>query len=345
MMCSLRVHRGSPVRVAAHRQRPDVSSSVEGVRIPLSPPIRARQSFRHEALLWNDAAEYRDVLVSFITDGLEADEPVMVATIAEHEDWLRDGLGSSAEDVRFIDMAELGRNPARVIPAWQTFLDRAGRGRPVRGIGEPIWPGRRDVEIVESQLHEALLNLAVDPETPFWLVCPYDVTGLGPSVVAEAARSHPALLQTDGYHGSGGYGGRAHIDLMFGGEFEDLNGPAVLATYDRATVGCLYDFVATHAGTAGLTDDRSAELAAAAQRLAAGSLHRGAASGRIIVRDQPDAVICELVDDVTIGDPLVGRRTPLAADVDGLWFVNQNSDLVRLRSNSAGTTVRIYAWK
>ena len=313
--------------------------------IPLTAPTRARQSFRHEALLWNDADEYRDVLVSFIADGLEADEPVMVATIAEHEDWLRDGLGSAAQDVTFVDMGELGRNPARIIPAWQTFLDSAGRGRPVRGMGEPIWPGRRQVEVAEGQLHEALLNLAVDPETPFWLVCPYDVAGLGPGVVDEAARSHPALLQNDGYRGSGRYGGRAHIDLMFGGEFEDLNGPAVLATYDRATVGRLYEFVAAHAGIAGLPQDRSADLAAASQRLAAGSLHRGAASGRVIVRDQSDAVICELVDDVTIGDPLVGRRTPLAADVDGLWFVNQNSDLVRLRSNAAGTTVRIYAWK
>ena len=285
------------------------------------------------------------MLVPFVVDGLEAGEPVMVATIAEHEDWLRDGLGTAADEVRFVDMGELGRNPARIIPAWQKFLDGAGAGRPVRGVGEPIWPGRRDVEVAESQFHEALLNLAVDPETPFWLVCPYDVAGLGPRVVDEAARSHPALLQTDGYRGSGRYGGRAHIDLMFGAEFEDLRGPSALATYDRASVGRLYDFVATHAGVAGLTEVRSADLAAASQRLAAGSLHRGAASGRIIVRDEPDAVVCEVVDDVTIGDPLVGRRAPLAADADGLWFVNQNSDLVRLRSNAAGTTVRVYAWK
>ena len=47
-------------------------------------------------------------------------------------------------------------------------------GRPVRGIGEPIWPGRRPEELLECQLHEALLNVAVDPEVPFWLICPYD---------------------------------------------------------------------------------------------------------------------------------------------------------------------------
>ena len=56
-------------------------------------------------------------------------------------------------------------DPARLIPAWQWFLDtRSSPCRPVRGIGEPIWPGRRSEEILESQLHEALLNIAVDPD-------------------------------------------------------------------------------------------------------------------------------------------------------------------------------------
>ena len=39
---------------------------------------------------------------------------------------------------------ELGANPARIIPAWQEFVaEHAAPGRRVRGIGEPIWAGRR----------------------------------------------------------------------------------------------------------------------------------------------------------------------------------------------------------
>lgn len=85
-------------------------------------------------------------------------------------------------------MHELGRNPARIIPAWQRFVDGAG-GRPVRGIGEPIWPGRRAEELLECRLHGALLNVAVDPGLPFWLRCPYDTRQLSPGVVEEAFRS------------------------------------------------------------------------------------------------------------------------------------------------------------
>jgi hypothetical protein len=55
---------------------------------------------------------------AFITDGLEAGEPVMVAVSAQHTKWLRDALDGQA-DVEFVDIEQLGRNPAQIIPAWQ----------------------------------------------------------------------------------------------------------------------------------------------------------------------------------------------------------------------------------
>jgi hypothetical protein len=56
-------------------------------------------------------------MVPFIRDGLEAGEPVMVAVSALHTKWLRDALDGQAE-VEFVDIEELGRNPAQIIPAW-----------------------------------------------------------------------------------------------------------------------------------------------------------------------------------------------------------------------------------
>ncbi|HJQ86053.1 MAG TPA: MEDS domain-containing protein [Propionibacteriaceae bacterium] len=115
-------------------------------------PARWQQSYRHEAFLWHDASDFTAGIVPFIRDGLEAGEPVMVAVSALHMKWLWDALDGQA-DVEFVDMEELGRNPSQIIPAWQQFLNtRSGRFRPVRGIGEPIWPGRRPEELVECQL-------------------------------------------------------------------------------------------------------------------------------------------------------------------------------------------------
>ena len=42
-------------------------------------------------------------MVPFITDGLEAGEPVMVAVSAQHTKWLRDALDGQAE-AEFVDM-------------------------------------------------------------------------------------------------------------------------------------------------------------------------------------------------------------------------------------------------
>jgi hypothetical protein len=67
----------------------------------------------------------------------------------------------------------------------------------------------------------------------------------------------------------------------------------------------------------------------------------------VVVRlwNQPDGLVCELVDRTVIDDVLVGRRAPLGDEDDALWSANQTCDLVQLRSGAAGTTVRITAYR
>jgi MEDS: MEthanogen/methylotroph, DcmR Sensory domain len=79
-------------------------------------PARSQQSYRHEAFLWHDASDFTAGIVPFIRDGLEAGEPVMVAVSALHTKWLREAVDGPA-DVEFVDIEELGRNPAQIIPA------------------------------------------------------------------------------------------------------------------------------------------------------------------------------------------------------------------------------------
>ena len=177
----------------------------------------ATDAFRHEAVFYAGPEAFLDRVAPFVEEGLDQGEPVMVAVIRPHATWLQNSLGASSGKVKFVDMARLGHNPARIIPGWQQFLAaHAADGRPVRGIGEPIWSGRRPEELIECQLHEALLNVAVDPSTPFWLVCPYAVRGLDDAVIAEAYRSHPAVIQGDQYQGNMHYAGRSHVDWIFG---------------------------------------------------------------------------------------------------------------------------------
>jgi hypothetical protein len=314
--------------------------------MPQAAPPRSQQSYRHEAFMWRDADDYASVLTPFVEDGLAAGEAVMVAVVRRHANWLRECLGPQARKVKFVDMAKLGRNPARIIPAWQKFVDQhSGYGRPVRGIGEPIWAGRRPEEILECQLDEALLNLAVDPKIPLWLICPYDVRGLDPSVIKEAHRSHPAVMEGDRYHGNSQYGGRAHVEAMFSAELPDLGAEPGEYPFTSDSVDRVFNIVTLEAYGAGLWSDKVTDLAATTRRLASCSLRRGAAQATLRIWDLSYALICEVSDDTMIDDVLAGRRAIVSTDRDGLSSANRKCDLVQLRSTDSGTTVRLHMWK
>jgi hypothetical protein len=92
--------------------------------------------------MWRDADDYASVLTPFVEDGLAAGETVMVAVRATPCQLVARKPWHQARKVKFVDMAKLGRNPARIIPAWQKFVDQhSGYGRPVRGLGAYLgWP-------------------------------------------------------------------------------------------------------------------------------------------------------------------------------------------------------------
>src|SRR4051794_10709141 len=229
-------------------------------------PPRSRQSYRHEAFLWSSSADFAHGLVPFIQDGIDAGEPVMVALVPEHSACVRDGLDThQASHVQFVDMAKLGRNPSQIVPAWQDFLtSHSGYGRPARGIGEPIWAGRRAEEVLECQLHEALLNVAVDPEIPFWLVCPYDLESLSDTAIAEAHRSHPVIIRQDSYYGSPSYEGWAHADVMFHAELPPMPGQPVEFIFTAGQVDDVFALLAREGVRAGLWSNQLVDLATAA---------------------------------------------------------------------------------
>ena len=309
-------------------------------------PLRSRQGYRHEAFLWRDPADFTASMVSFIQEGLEGGEPVMVALTPQHTRLLRDALnGSAADRVQFVDIARLGNNPARILPAWQRFVhEHAKPLRPVRGISEPIRPGQHPEELLECQLHEALLNVAIDPDLPLWLICPYDADTLNPAVVEEAQRSHPVIAEAGTHRGSAHYAGRAHVDALFAAELAPPMGPYREALITPETLDRLPAYVKLEMYVAGLPVDRAGQIAIAVKRLARDSLRRGSPSAIIRIWIDPDALICEVTDNKPVTDPLLGRAVP-TDEHEGLWEANQVCDLVQLRSTSTRTIVRIISWK
>ena len=161
---------------------------------------------RHLALFYQGRGEYLSVLGGFVRAGRARGEAVLVAVPRRKAQLVRRELGDDSAQVTLVDMAELGRNPARIIPA---VLAYAGRhpGQHVCFIGEPIWPGRTAAELQEATRHEALINLAFR-DSPVTFVCPYDRTRLPRSVIADAASTHPGVIRGGGRRPAPGTWGR-----------------------------------------------------------------------------------------------------------------------------------------
>ena len=309
--------------------------------------FEAHSSYRHEAMLWRGDDEFLAGTVPFISEGLGAGQPVMVAVIAPRIELLRATMGTDADRVGFVDMAVFGRNPARIIPVWRQFVaEHAADNQPVRGIGEPIWSGRRPAEVIECQLHEALLNVAVEPHTPLWLLCPYDVQALSPDVITEAQRSHPVLVEDQNHRSSTLYGGPHHVGTMFEADLPTVEVAASHRTFGRDDLSAVREDVKTQAHGAGLSPARSADLALAVHEVAANSLKHGSGERVLRIWIERDSLVCEVHDDGRITDPMIGRTAPARDDEKGrgLWMANQLSDLVQVRSGHAGTTIRIHSW-
>ena len=151
-----------------------------------------RPGFRHEAVFYGGEDEFLAATAPFVKDAIAADEPILVAVSARKIGLLEGVLNGDGAKVRFVDMDNLGHNPARILGGWSDFVaEHAGNAQPLRGIGEPIWPGRSSAEIVECERHEWLLNLAFDDGRPWWLMCPYDAANLEPEVIEAARLTHP----------------------------------------------------------------------------------------------------------------------------------------------------------
>ena len=281
-------------------------------------------------------------VVPFVREGVARHEPVLVALLPDRLTAVADALGEDAIRVDFVDMGELGANPACILPEWRRFLEDTGDG-PVRGVGEPAWATRRLPELEEVALHEALLNLAFDYGRAWQLLCPYDVTTMPQHVIAEVSRTHPAC-RGDGP--AGAYDGPGEARRRFTAGLPAAPGDVERLDFGHDDLAGLRGVVRRLAEQARVPHAKVDDLVLAAHELAANSVVHGGGAG--VLRSWVDggAFVVEVSDAGVIDDPLVGRDLllELAENGRGIWMANQLCDLVQVRSGTVGTVVRIHAW-
>ncbi|MEU5993407.1 sensor histidine kinase [Spirillospora sp. NPDC047418] len=308
---------------------------------PGAPGVAPRGPFLHPALFYRDDEEYLAGTVPFVRAGRAAGEPVAVAVPGRRLGLLRDALGATAGEVTWLDMAEAGRNPGRIIPGvLRDFADRHTGGR-VRIIGEPVWPGRTAAEYPACAQHEALINLAFAGRGVS-ILCPYDESGLDPVALADARATHPTVIDRRGERASAEYAPHRVI-RAYNRPLPEPRG-AVTMRFDLDALPRLREFACRWASALGLGADAAGDMELAVSELAANSCLHGGGAGTARFWSEDGRAVCEVSDAGTITDPLAGRRP---ADMSphggrGILLVHHLADLVRVHTGPHGTATRVY---
>lgn len=299
--------------------------------------------FRHEALMYAGDDAFLEGTVGFIENGVAASEPVLVAVGAEKIELLRSRLGALVGGVRFADMATIGPNPARIIPAWRRFVDEHPAGRPLRGVGEPVWPGRSADELAECDRFDALVNLAFD-DSNLWVICPYDVSSLDPDTIRNAERNHPLIAGSGLSRASSTFPGISELSRPFDAPLSEAPAGARGLGFDESGLSSVRSWITADATALGLSHSRVEEFVLAVGEIATNSVRHGGGSGMARLWSHDGVVVCEVTDRGSIEDPMVGRKEPSPEQEGGfgVWIANQLCDLVQIRSYSTGSVVRLH---
>ena len=297
--------------------------------------------FEHEALLYAGLDDFVASVSPFVRDGVDAGEAVLVVVPRNRMVALQEELGSVADAVEWADMLAIGRNPARIIPAWSAFAGRQQlAGRSFRGVGEPAFVGRREPEMLECDRHEALLNLAFGTGPAWKLLCPYDTSALPAAVVEAAFHTHPTMVR--------GVARSPSDRFPLPGPLHHLapappDGVPVFA-FESGDLRAVRRFIAAQAAATGLRLHSIDDLVLAANEIVTNSIRHGGGAGVVRLWEEPDVIVCEVRDTGRVDDPLAGRIVPQtpAEDGRGLWMANHLCDLVQLWSSANGTVVRLH---
>jgi anti-sigma regulatory factor (Ser/Thr protein kinase) len=295
---------------------------------------------RHAAFFYRDRLQYRAEISRFARAGLAAGEPVFMALPGGEAHRIGERLAGAPAELACVDMEDLGRNPARIIPVLRMFADRHA-GQRVRLIEEPAWPGRSAAESREVIRSDALINLAL-ARTRASVLCPFDEARLPARVIVGARLTHPE------HAGGSRLGGPAPqgVPWQFPPGYDDPLPPppasAETICYD-ADLTRVRRLAERQARQAGLGQDRAADLVLSVSEVAANTLEHTQSQGVLQVWRDDRELLCQISDGGWIADPMAGRvRNPPENRGHGLFVVNQLCDLVELRTQRAGTTIRLH---
>lgn len=237
--------------------------------------------FTHQALVYRGAQQFARATAAFARDGLLDGELVVAFLSDDRSALLAAELAGLARQVQFVDVRRIGRNPGHAHALLRALALDRGDARPVRAICEPVWPGRSHDELAECHVHEALSNTSFDSARGFSLLCPYNAGELSLSVLSFARRTHPLVSRADsgGAAASSTYQGNGYARVLIARPLPKAPTHTERLPLAPATLPHVRKFTQERGTTAGLSADRSADLADAVTALSSHCVNGNERSG------------------------------------------------------------------
>lgn len=297
----------------------------------------------HPALFYSNLDGFLEVMVPYVSGGIDADEVVFVAARGDYLPALRSEVGRRADAVEWADTREWHAHPGTRLRAfYEMVTDGLEMGaRRFRLAGEPVWPAGPPEMVCEWQRYESVLNAVLAP-FPVSLICLYDTANLDPSVVEVAQTTHP-MVRRGGVHGPSPHFEEPE-EFLRRWNLEPPPPPDRAARMAVTEVAPGRRFLRDHALRSGVSPDRAVDLSIAANEVLTNALVH-AESPTLWAWTEEDRFVCQVQDRGSgIRDSLAGYRPPPTSGESGrgLWMTRQLVDLLQITPGPTGTTVRLH---
>jgi len=299
---------------------------------------------RHDGIFYDDEATFGTAAVSFVREGIERDEIVMVNTGSNAVTSLLRALFADDVQVVFAEH-QVYTAPTAVIDGYRRTMDRglAAGASGFRAMGFIDFESS-NLPWQEWLRYEAAVNEVFAPY-PLTSLCPYDTTTVPHEIVEAIARTHTGLVDARGRHTNPGYTGPAELVAE-----EGLRTPAlpIQARAPRMVLqpGRETDDLRVELYSATMSSHlprlRVDDFVSAMSELVRNAHRHGAEPVTLKVWASDTTLVGTVTDHGPgLEDPLVGYARPTdPAQGLGLWGARQLVDVLDFERDGTGFTVR-----
>jgi anti-sigma regulatory factor (Ser/Thr protein kinase) len=311
-----------------------------GVALESHEPASEARRLKHGALLYGEPTVYAERVVPFLQEGLDDGESVLAVAPRDRLATLRDGLGSDAERVTFIDSNSFYTRPVRVLSAYTQTVRREIRStRRVRAIAE-IPFGPTSLEWDEWTSYEAIINRALAP-LPLWVVCAYNEGEMPQQLIDAMWRTHPEV-GTDDWAVSPHF--EAPEDVVRANAVEPRPLPELRSSSPGADPASFRERLAEELAAQDVPPLRAIDMILAANEVAENAWVHGGGPEELRVGRVDGRFVCEIVDrGEGFDDPFAGFIPPdLEGKPAGLYVARQLTWKLEHFDSDRGHTVRLW---